>query len=541
MMRRRDFLGSGLALGGAAALGLAFNPRLAGAQGSGGVLRVLAEGAPNTFDPAGTGYNVPSINITWNVYDRLVTFGRLPLRGPGQEGAYIYDYDTIVPQAAESYEVSKEGTSITFRLREGAVFHDGSPVTAEDVKWSLDRAVNVTTAKNQMGTGSLTSPDQFVIVDARTIRVDTPRADRFTLPNLAVLFPAIFNAKVAKQHATADDPWATDWLKNNVAGGGPYKVARYQAGQQFVLEPFAEWKNGERVPSDRLLYQIVPQAASRRLAAERGEADLVRDLPGRDIKEIVAAKSARVLGVASPSALTYIAMNTQIAPFDNKLVRQAIAWSVPYQDMFEAVLYERGLPMFGGSPDITAAQFPAPLPYRQDLEKAKALLAEAGFPNGFETVFSIDADDVVVAEPVAILMQEALGKIGIKVTINKVPSGQMGTLITERKLQLFIANGSAWLRSPDYFFRIYFQGNTRWNFSNYDNPEMVDIVAKARWENDPAAYDALVKRMIAIVHENVPVIPLWSAFQDTVISPKVEGYTYLFHRSLEMRHLVKIA
>ncbi|MDX5357371.1 MAG: ABC transporter substrate-binding protein [Rhodobacterales bacterium] len=537
-MRRRQFLGSGLALGGAAAFGLAFHPRLARAQGA-GVIRVLAEGAPNTFDPAGTGYNIPSVNITWNVYDRLITFGQKPLEGEGQDGAFIYDYDNLVPQVAESWTVSEDGTTITFKLRQGAVFHDGSPVTAEDVKWSLDRAVNVTTAKNQMGTGSMTDPAQFVVVDPMTITVTVPRADRFTLPNLALLFPAIINSKLAMQHATKEDPWATEWLKTNVAGGGPFKLGQYQAGQQFVLEPFADWKNGDRVPDDRILYQIVPQAASRRLAAERGEADLVRDLPGRDVKDLMDAGKVRVLGIANPATVTYIAMNNMIAPFDNVKVRQAIAWSVPYQDMFEAVLYSRGNPMFGGPAEVTSTQWPSPLPYSQDLDKAKALLAEAGFPNGFETTFSIDANDVVVAEPVAILMQEALGKIGIKVTIDKVPAGQMGTLLTEKKLPLFVANAGAWLRSPDYFFRIFYQGGTRWNFGSYANPEMEKIVADARWETDQAKYDALVMRMIELARTEVPVIPLWSAFQDTVISPAMEGYTYMFHRSLELRHLNK--
>lgn len=538
-MQRRQFLGSGLALGGAAAFGIGFHPRLARAQGAAGVIRVLAEGAPNTFDPAGTGYNIPSVNITWNVYDRLITFGQKALDGEGQDGAFIYDYDNLVPQAAESWTVSEDGTTITFKLRQGAVFHDGSPVTAEDVKWSLDRAVNVTTAKNQMGTGSMTDPAQFVVVDPMTITVTVPRADRFTLPNLALLFPAIINSKVAKEHATKEDPWATEWLKTNVAGGGPFKLGQYQAGQQFVLEPFADWKNGDRVPDDRILYQIVPQAASRRLAAERGEADLVRDLPGRDVKDLMAAGKVRVLGIANPATVTYIAMNNGIAPFDNVKVRQAVAYSVPYQDMFEAVLYSRGNPMFGGPAEVTSTQWPSPLPYSQDLDKAKALLAEAGFPDGFETTFSIDADDVVVSEPVAILMQEALGKIGIKVTINKVPAGQMGTLLTEKKLPLFIANAGAWLRSPDYFFRIFYQGGTRWNFGSYANPEMEKIVADARWETDQAKYDALVMRMIELARTEVPVIPLWSAFQDTVISPAMEEYTYMFHRSLELRHLNK--
>ncbi|SMH54016.1 peptide/nickel transport system substrate-binding protein [Mesorhizobium australicum] len=539
IMHRRDFLRSGLAFGGAAAVGLTFHPRLLRAQGQAGVIRVIAEGSPNTLDPAGTGYNIPSVNITWNVYDRLVTFGQAPLTGPGQEGAFIYDYDNIVPQAAESYEIVEDGKVIRFKLRAGATFHDGSPVTADDVKWSLDRAVNVTTAKNQMGTGSMTDPAQFVVVDDSTIEVHVERADRFTLPNLALLFPAIFNAKVAKEHATAEDPWATEWLKTNVAGGGPYKLGNYQAGQQFVLEPFADWKNGDTTPTARILYQIVPQAASRRIAAERGEADLVRDLPGRDIADLLSAGKVKVLGISNPATVTYIAMNNNIAPFNNMKVRQAVAWSVPYQDMLDVVLYKRGTPMFGGPAEVTSTQWPSPLPYTQDLDKAKSLLAEAGFPDGFESTFSIDADDTTVAEPVATLMQEALGKIGVKVRIDKIPAGQMGTLLTEKKLPLFIANAGAWLRSPDYFFRIFYQGETRWNFGSYANPEMIDIVAKARWETDPKKYDELVMRMIELARTEVPVIPLWSAFQDTVMSEAIGGYTYMFHRSLELRHLTK--
>lgn len=539
-MRRRDFIATSLALGGAAGIGLSFQPRLAQAQGNGGTIRVLAEGAPNTFDPGGTGYNIPSVNIIWNIYDRLVTFGQKPLTGPGQDGAYIFDYDTIVPQAAESFEVSADGTSITFRLRRGATFHDGTPVTAADVKWSLDRTLNVTTAKNQMATGSMTDPAQFVVVDDMTIRIDTPRADRFTLPNLALLFPAIINSKAAREHATAEDPWAEQWLKTNVAGGGPFKLASYQSGQQFVLDPFEGWKNGEVRNTSRLLYQIVPQAASRRIAAERGEADLVRDLPSRDIADMIKQGKVRVLGVANPATVTYIAMNNRIAPFDNVKVRQAIAWTVPYQDMFESVLYSRGVPMFGGEAEVKSTQWPAPLPFVQDLDKARALLKEAGFADGFETTFSIDADDTVIAEPVAILMQEALGKVGIKVRIDKIPAGQMGTLQTEKKLPMFIAYGGAWLRSPDYYFSIFYQGGTRWNFGSYSNPEMEQAVADARWENDPAKYEALVRKMIRLAREEVPLIQLWSAYQDTVISDAIRGYTYMFHRSLELRHLYKV-
>ena len=112
-------------MSGASLLGLRMGIAPANAQGRNDVIRVLLEDSPNTFDPSGTGYNPASCNISWNVYDRLVTFGVKPVEG--KEDAFIYDYSNIVGQAAESYEVSEDGTTITFMMRDGATFHDGRP------------------------------------------------------------------------------------------------------------------------------------------------------------------------------------------------------------------------------------------------------------------------------------------------------------------------------------------------------------------------------------------------------------------------------
>lgn len=536
-MKRRDFLCGGLALG-AGLIGAHFGvgPALA-QQGRASVIRILLEDGPNTFDPAGTGYNTSAVNITWNVYDRLVTFGSKPIEG--EPGAFMYDYNNIVGQAAERYEIAPDGKSITFYLRKGAVFHDGSPVTAADVKWSLDRAVNVPTARAQLGTGSLRSADQFVVVDDMTVRVETPQPDRFTLPNLAIVFPAIINSKLAIKNATEKDPWAQDWLKANTAGGGPFQLASYQAGQQFVLERFKDWKNGEIVSDARVLFQVAPVASSRRAAAQRGEADIVRSLSGRDIQSLISGGKTRVLGVPNPNGITFIAMNTQMAPFDNVKVRQAIALATPYQTLFDAVMYKRGRPLFNGEAEIKDTSWPTPLPYATDVEKAKALLAEAGFPNGFESVFTIDSGDATMSEPIAILMQEAMGKIGIKLRIEKAPAGQMGTLQTARKLAMYIGVGNAWLSNPDYFFRVFYQGATRWNYGNFNNPEMEKLAADTRFESNKATYDAKVKRMIEIAKSDVPLITLWSPFQDSVLSPSLSGYTYMFHNAIDLRPLKK--
>lgn len=535
-MNKREFLQLGAHAGVAlAGLRLAASPLTAQAAAP-AVLRVLLEDSPNTLDPAGTGYNQASINISWNVYDRLITYGTTPV--DGVPGAFTYDYDTIVGQAAERYEVSADGKQITFHMRRGARFHDGSPVTAHDAKWSLDRVVSVTTGKAQMATGSLTEAAQFDVIDDMTLRVTVPQADRFTLPDLCVLFPAIFNSKVCKANATTDDPWAQNWLKTNVAGGGPYKLVRFAPDQGFMLEAFADWTNGPAPASTRVAAQVVPVAASRRAAAERGEADIVRGLGGRDIHDLKSRKDIRLLGIPNPGAVTVIALNSQMPPFDNKKVRQAIAHAVPYQQIFDSVLYSRGAPMFGGKADA-GLSFPQPMPYTYDLDRARALLAEADMANGFETTFVIDSALAQLAEPTAVLLQESLGKIGIKLKIEKLPSGQMASAQVAHKLPMSMATGTAWLRNPDYFFRVYYASPTRWNFGNFKNDEMNRLTAETRFETDRAVYDTKVRRMIDIARDEVPMILMWSAFQDTVVSPGLQGYTYMFHGQLELRHLKK--
>ncbi|MGD9865984.1 MAG: ABC transporter substrate-binding protein, partial [Pseudodonghicola sp.] len=132
-MKRRHFLTSAAATGAATLL-----PRSwAQAQTRAESLRLLSEGAANSFDTFSVGVNRDSIQVSWNVYDRLVTFGYKDIG----DGVGYYDYFDIQPQLAESFEVAADKTSITFRLRKDATFHDGTPVTAADVKWSLDRVV----------------------------------------------------------------------------------------------------------------------------------------------------------------------------------------------------------------------------------------------------------------------------------------------------------------------------------------------------------------------------------------------------------------
>src|ERR1041385_7932499 len=193
-------------------------------------LRYVTGASVNTLDPNIPGSTREAFAVSLSTYDRLVSFGRKQMNGK-----WVFDLDSIRGELAESFDVSPDALKITFHLRKDAKFQDGTPVTAEDVKWSLDRCVTAPIlGKAQLLTGALTSAEQFKVIDPLTIEVTLPKPDKLALPNLATVYPMIINSKVAKEHATADDPWATAWLKEHTAGSGAYVVENFKPGEQVI-------------------------------------------------------------------------------------------------------------------------------------------------------------------------------------------------------------------------------------------------------------------------------------------------------------------
>src|SRR3989442_1225875 len=183
-------------------------------------------------------------------------------------------------ELSESWAIAPDGMSVTFKLRRDARFHDGTPVTARDVKWSFDRAVTVGGFPTfQMKAGSLEKPEQFEVVDDFTFRAKFLRKDKMTMPDLAVVVPAVFNAELAKKHATANDPWAMEWLKSNDAGSGAFRLESWKPGQETIYTRFDEWKPGPLPKLKRVIVREVPSAGNRRALLERGDADISFDLP----------------------------------------------------------------------------------------------------------------------------------------------------------------------------------------------------------------------------------------------------------------------
>src|ERR1700730_12291662 len=343
----------------------------ASAQTRAETLRYVTGASVNTLDPNVPGTTREAFAISLSTYDRLVSFGRKQLNGK-----WVFDLDKITGELAESYEVSPDAMKITFHLRRDAQFQDGTPVTAEDVKWSLDRAVTAPVlGKAQLLTGSMTSADQFNVIDPLTLEVTLPKPDKLALPNLATVYPIIINSKVAKANATAEDPWAIAWLKEHTAGSGAYMIESFKPGEQVIMKRNEDWNRGSPEKSaffKRVIVQSVPEPATRANLVERGDADLVIDLQANDVQSLEGKGTLKVISTPQYNAVTFISMNNTIPPFDNINVRRAIAFALPYDGMFKAALFGRGAPLFGatwadGQPSSGA--YPIPQPVKLDLDQ----------------------------------------------------------------------------------------------------------------------------------------------------------------------------
>jgi len=536
-MNRREFLASTTIAGLTALL----DGSDAFAQSKQDTLLVISEGGPNNLDVQGVGANRPGYEVSWNCYDRLVSYGIKTLA----DGSRSYDQTTIVPELAERWDADTKG--ITFHLRKDATFHDGTPVKASDVKWSFDRAVSVGGfPTSQMAAGSLLKPEQFSTLDDYTFRVDFVRPDALTLPDIAVVVPAIYNSALVKKNSTDNDPWGLEFTKTNTAGGGAFKVDKWTPGTEVIYFRNDDWRSGPLPKLKRVIWRNVPSAGNRRALVERGDVDISFDLPAKDYAELKAKGSVAVQATPVSNGMWCIELNVTKPPFDNVRVRQAVAYAVPYQKIMDAVMFGEAKPLFG-APSNTPSDttWPSPTSYRTDVAKARALLAEAGMADGFETTISLDAGQATLSEPIAVLIQESLAALNIRTTIEKIPGSNWRGEMLKKSMPFMVNFFSGWLDYPEYFFFFTYHGqNAVFNTMGYKNPDLDQLIDTARSlaaSGDRPAYEATVKRMVTLGYDQAPRIPLFQPYLSVASQKSVGGYVYWFHRQLDYRSLTKSA
>jgi len=188
----------------------------------------------------------------------------------------------------------------------------------------------------------------------------------------------IINSSVGKANATAADPWATEYLHKNPAGSGAFKVARWEAGQQLVYERNENWACGPAPALRRVILREVPSQSTRRALVERADAQLSFSIPNKDAKELGGNEKVKVVGTPIDNTLHVVCMNQIFAPFTDANVRKAVAYAIPYEQIFQQAAYGMGAKMWGASSATpTQPVWPQRSPMTQTLRKPKKCLLRA--------------------------------------------------------------------------------------------------------------------------------------------------------------------
>ena len=359
-------------------------------DGAKDTLIVAIPESPTYMDPM-VQASIGTYRVTTQMFDRLV----------------MMDNDmNLVPGLAESWEVIDDTTTV-FHLRQGVKFHNGEEMTSEDVKYSLERCIaNPGVNYNYLIIESITCDDDYTV----TIKTSAP----FN----ALLYRLSLDA--ASIICKSADTSAEEFNKNPV-GTGPFKFVSWELGGDVVLEAFEDYWGGAPAVK-RVIFRTIPEALNRTIGLETGEVDLAYDLGITDLESL--ADNASVTTLTSPSTTVwYVGMNVQKAPFDNEKVRQAVAYALDPQGYIDLVFSGEATPAnYTMLPPSVDGYVSDCSDYSCNVEKAKELLAEAGYPDGFST--TLWCSDTQVMRDSAVVIQEQLRQVGINAEVKTLESGQ---------------------------------------------------------------------------------------------------------------------
>ena len=455
---------------------------------------IWAQGADVTSLDPHQGKETPAVQVTDQIFDTLTVVNV-------QTGE-------VEPLIAESWEQTSD-TAYTFKIRQGIKFHDGSELTAEDVKFSLDRAINSAAVSYIVD-----FIDAVTVTDPYTVEITTKEPYAPAIRNLSVPFSAI----VPKALVEADE----EGFKLHPVGSGPYRFVEWKQGDSVTLAANEDyWEGAPATPN--LIMKVIPEAAQRTIALETGEVDLAYDLLPNDLSKIAGNPELTLYDAPSLTCF-YVSMNLNKAPFDNPKVREAINYAIDRELIVETIASGSGLPADAIiAPDVFG--YYDVEDYEYNPEKAKELLAEAGYDNGFET--SLWVNDNQTRVEVCGAIQAMLQDIGITCNIEIIEFGSFISKTTagEHDMAYF-----GWVTSTvDADYTYYSlehssQQGAAGNRSFINDPEVDALVERGRTSTDEAerleAYQELAIKLRE-VNNNAPI---YYSNITAGSSAKVEGF-----------------
>jgi peptide/nickel transport system substrate-binding protein len=476
-----------------------------------GTLRFALSGEPNSLYIPATADKNADIAAS-QLYDPLV---------------FQDDDGTIVPALAESWEVSKDGTEYIFHLRKGVTFHNGEPFTADDV---------IATWKYGMGEGS-SWPDRYSIaksvekIDDYTVRVTTDGPKPLLLVTMHDFWSIIPNEYMEKV--------GLDGFQQHPIGTGPFMFVEWVKGDHITYQANPNyWREGQpRV--EKVIFRFITESSTRVAALTADEIDLTKRLTAEEANQLLSVPGVKV--IQYPVArIFYIAFNNLTTgkglPTEDAKVRQAMNYAVDVDAILKS--------LFGGA-GKRAAGFVAsselgygvvkPFPY--DPEKAKQLLAEAGYPNGFKIDMACPTGAYSHFEEVCQAVAGYLEKVGIKVNLEFMESAHYWDL--EAKKELPPLFGDSWADESGEAYNRLKGALGGWDapYSSWSDPKIDELLDAISKEVDQAKRKALYEELQVYMQENPPFIYLYEPYTFEAMRDRVMDY---YPRASEMCYLNKV-
>ncbi|VDS08526.1 putative D,D-dipeptide-binding periplasmic protein DdpA precursor [Paracoccus haematequi] len=472
-----------------------------------------------SLDPAQS-FEFSGNDVNQNTYDRLVDFDPMDMEAG------------FKPSLAESWEVSEDGMSITFRMREGVKFHSGNPVRAEDAAWSLQRAVqlNLTPAfiLTQFGFTADNVEDKITFDDTSlTLHLDKPYAPSFVLNCLTANVASVVDKETVM--ANAGDDLGNTWLSNNAAGSGPYTLTAWRPNEAVQLAAFEEYWQGAPTMK-RVIVRNVQESSAQRLLLEQGDIDVARNLSPTDVDSIASVEGVKIQDEPRGRIL-YMGLNQKDPVLSNPAVIEAMKHLVDYDGIAGSFL--KG--MFVPHQSFLPSGYLGALddnPWTYDVEKAKKLIDDAGM-SGKTIVTKVR--DLREYTDVAQALQASMAQAGLTLEIQQMTGAQVLDAYRAREVPVFIGE---W--GPDYSDPNTNAATFAFNPDNSDEAKATGLLA---WRNAYAVPQAMNEATLAATLEQdaekraqmyidiqkqyqaeAPIVPLFQRIEPTGLRENVQNW-----------------
>lgn len=452
--------------------------------------------------------DVTSDTFVLAAYDQLVTYATETVDGVEQAKT-----DEIVPMMAESWEVNDDATEYTFTLRDDIAFQSGNAFTSADVVGSLELIEASASASFLYGMAGIES---YEAIDERTVRIALDGPNHLFLQILPMYSFSIVDTALVEEEGGAE------WLATETAGSGPYVIESWEPSTEAVLTRNEDYW-GEEPAIDDVRVRFVQEAANRVQLLAAGDVGMALELPANDIAGLEGTDGVVIDSRASNKVL-FFAMNNAVEPFDDPLVRQAISYAIPYDQLIDDVMQGLASPMTSSVPSSMPGFDDSTYGYEHDLDRAQELLAEAGYPDGFEFDFTLGGGFQDWADD-AVLIQAELAKIGVTMNITNMARAQFLEALDTREVQAYISRWTSFVNDPQYHLGLLMTTDTSSNYMNYSNADVDAAWAEAAQLTDRDARDALYSEMQANITADAPWAYLYEYNIVVGLREGVEGYT----------------